>query len=137
LVLQWIEMVEYIPCYSAPAVHWGLLPATRLASRKILVKQNIKKRTGPALCVLCGSILPTYPLYINCKKNLHTIQYTDFDESSCTLNNCQDAVDTCTYISNYKCIIYYMNIRIVQYMYKVLLSRVVKSQKSFFHISLL
>ncbi len=47
-------MVEYIPCYSAPALHWGLLPATRLASREILIEQNIKKRTGPSLCVLCG-----------------------------------------------------------------------------------
>jgi hypothetical protein len=46
-------MVEYIPCCIAPFEHWGLLPATRLASRKILIKQNIKKRTGPALCVLC------------------------------------------------------------------------------------
>jgi hypothetical protein len=44
-------MVEYIPCYGALAEHWGLLPATRLASRKILIEQNIKKRTGPALCV--------------------------------------------------------------------------------------
>jgi hypothetical protein len=44
-------MLEYIPCYSAPAVHWGLLPATRLAGRKILIEQNIKRRTGPALCV--------------------------------------------------------------------------------------
>jgi hypothetical protein len=26
-----------------------------LASREILIEQNIKKRTGPALCVLCGS----------------------------------------------------------------------------------
>jgi hypothetical protein len=51
--IQWIGMVEYIPCCTAPAVHWGLLPATRLASRKILIEQNIKKRTGPALCVLC------------------------------------------------------------------------------------
>jgi hypothetical protein len=24
------------------------------ASRKILIEQNIKKQTGPALCVLCG-----------------------------------------------------------------------------------
>jgi hypothetical protein len=46
-------MVEDIPCYSAPAVHWDLLPVTRLASRKKLIEQNIKKRTGPALCVLC------------------------------------------------------------------------------------
>jgi hypothetical protein len=47
-------MVEYIPCYSAPELHWGFLPTTRLASRKILIEQNIKQRTGPALCVLCG-----------------------------------------------------------------------------------
>ncbi len=47
-------MVEYIPCCTAPALHWCLLPATRLASRKILMEQNIKKRTGPALWLLCG-----------------------------------------------------------------------------------
>jgi hypothetical protein len=46
-------MLEYIPCYGGPAEHWGLLPATRLASREIHIEQNIKKRTGPALCVLC------------------------------------------------------------------------------------
>jgi hypothetical protein len=45
-------MMEYIPCYSVPAVHWGLLPATRLTSGKILIRQNIKRQTGPALCVL-------------------------------------------------------------------------------------
>jgi hypothetical protein len=44
-------MMEYIPCYGAPAEHWGLLPATKLASRKILIEQNIKRRTGPALFV--------------------------------------------------------------------------------------
>jgi hypothetical protein len=54
-------MLEYIPCYGGPTEHWGLLPATRLASRNILIKQNIKKRTGPALCVLCGSPLPPPP----------------------------------------------------------------------------
>jgi hypothetical protein len=53
-MFQWIGIVEYILCYSAPAEHWGFLPATRLASRIILLEQNIKKRTGPALCVLCG-----------------------------------------------------------------------------------
>jgi hypothetical protein len=49
-------MVEYIHCCTAPAEaeHWGLLPASRLASRNMLIEQNIKKRTGPALCVLCG-----------------------------------------------------------------------------------
>jgi hypothetical protein len=44
-------MVEYIPCYFAPELHCGFLPATRLASRKILIEQNIKKWTGPALYV--------------------------------------------------------------------------------------
>ncbi len=36
------------------SVHWGLLPSTRLAIRIILIEQNIKNRTGPALCVLCA-----------------------------------------------------------------------------------
>jgi hypothetical protein len=43
--------VEYIPCYSVPELHWGLLPATKLAIREILIEKNIKKRKGPALCV--------------------------------------------------------------------------------------
>ncbi len=49
-IFQWIGMLEYIPCYSGPTEHRGLLPATRLASREILIEQNIKKRTGPSLC---------------------------------------------------------------------------------------
>jgi hypothetical protein len=61
LIFQWIGMMEYIPCYSGPAEHWDLLPATRLASREILIEQNIKKRTRPALCALCEY---THPLYI-------------------------------------------------------------------------
>jgi hypothetical protein len=48
-------MVEYILSYGGPAEYWSPLAATRLASRKILIEQNIKKRTGPALCVLCGN----------------------------------------------------------------------------------
>jgi hypothetical protein len=32
----------------------GSPTCTRLASREILNEQNIKKRTGPALCVLCA-----------------------------------------------------------------------------------
>jgi hypothetical protein len=47
-------MVEYISCQSVPAVPWSLLPATGLASRKILSDKNIKNRTGPSLCVLRG-----------------------------------------------------------------------------------
>jgi hypothetical protein len=65
LMFQWIGMVEYIPCYRAPVEHWGFLPATRLASRIILFEQNIKKRTGPALCVLCGLMS-----YISRRKSL-------------------------------------------------------------------
>jgi hypothetical protein len=30
---------------------WGLLHGTRLASRKIVIEQNIKRQTGPALYV--------------------------------------------------------------------------------------
>jgi hypothetical protein len=52
-------MVEYILCNSGPAEHWGPLPATRLASRKILIEQNIKKRMGPALCVFCVCTVQT------------------------------------------------------------------------------
>ncbi len=51
MIFQWIGLMEYIPCNSAPAVHWGLLAVTRLGSRKILIKLNIKKRTGPALYI--------------------------------------------------------------------------------------
>ncbi len=40
--------MEYIPCCIAPVEHWGLLLASMLASRKILIEQNIKRRTGPA-----------------------------------------------------------------------------------------
>jgi hypothetical protein len=43
--------MEYIPSYCAPAVHWGLPPATRLVGRKILMEQNIKRRTGTALYI--------------------------------------------------------------------------------------
>jgi hypothetical protein len=39
-------MVEYIPCYSAPAVRWGLLPPSRLASRKILMSKISKGGQG-------------------------------------------------------------------------------------------
>jgi hypothetical protein len=48
--------VEYILCYVSLAEYWGPLPATRLASRKILIEQNIKKRTGTALCGRDGNI---------------------------------------------------------------------------------
>ncbi len=54
MIFQWIGMVEYIFCYGGPAEHRGPIPATRLTSRKILFEQNINKRTGLALCVLCG-----------------------------------------------------------------------------------
>ncbi len=72
LIFQWIGLMEYIPCCTAPALHRGLLPATRLASRIIFIEQNIKKRTRPALCVLVTQTngfdrgwlpLLTYPVY--------------------------------------------------------------------------
>ncbi len=53
MIFQWIGLVEYILGYGGPAEHWDPLPATRLASRKILIQQNIKKRAGSSLCVLC------------------------------------------------------------------------------------
>jgi hypothetical protein len=52
LIFQWIGMVEYIPCQSAPAIHWGFLPATRLASRIIIIEQNIKKDRASTLVTL-------------------------------------------------------------------------------------
>jgi hypothetical protein len=58
VIFLWIGMLEYIPCYSAPAVHWVSLPASRLASRKILIEQNITRQTGPTLYVF--SLLDTY-----------------------------------------------------------------------------
>jgi hypothetical protein len=64
LTFQLIGLMEYILCYSALAVHWGLLPVTRLASRKILIEQNIKRRTGPALCLF--SLLRWYPFSLSC-----------------------------------------------------------------------
>jgi hypothetical protein len=48
-IFQWIGILEYIPCYCAPAEHWGPLPVIRQTNRKILIEQNIKRRTGPAL----------------------------------------------------------------------------------------
>jgi hypothetical protein len=42
-------MMEYIPYYGAPTVHQGPLSVIRLDNRKILIEQNIKRETGPAL----------------------------------------------------------------------------------------
>ncbi len=46
MIFQWIGMVEYIPCYSAPALRRGLLPATRLAAGKYLVNKISKSVPG-------------------------------------------------------------------------------------------
>jgi hypothetical protein len=43
---QEAKYVESWPCYSAPAEHWGLLPVTSIASRIILIEQNIKSGQG-------------------------------------------------------------------------------------------
>ncbi len=61
----------YSPCFSAPAVYWSFLPATGLASRIILIEQNIKKRTGPALWLLC--VRDTYSA--NFTRVQHTVSY--------------------------------------------------------------
>jgi hypothetical protein len=39
-------MLEYIPCYGASVENWGLLPPTRLASRKILIEHISKSGQG-------------------------------------------------------------------------------------------
>jgi hypothetical protein len=41
--------VQDTPCTVAPAVHLGLPPVTRLTSSAMLIEQNIKIRSGPAL----------------------------------------------------------------------------------------
>jgi hypothetical protein len=69
-MFQWIGKVEYILRYGGQAEHWGSIPATRLASRKILIEQNIKKRKGPALCVLCGFTKPFWRLYTDLQEAL-------------------------------------------------------------------
>jgi hypothetical protein len=36
VILQWISMVEHLPCYSAPAVGWvSYLPVDQLAGRRL------------------------------------------------------------------------------------------------------
>jgi hypothetical protein len=62
--------------------YWGLLPATRLASRKILIEQKIKWRTGPALCVYIafwpiptiGVFCTVQCMYTCSKYTLYTLQ---------------------------------------------------------------
>jgi hypothetical protein len=67
-------MVEYILCYCGPAEHWDPLPTTSKASRKILIGQNIKKRTGTALCVLCGLYHISWAmLYWNVQYTMHSL----------------------------------------------------------------
>ncbi len=39
-------MLEYIRCYGGPVEHWGPLPATRQASREILIEQISKSGQG-------------------------------------------------------------------------------------------
>ncbi len=59
-------MVEYIPSYGAPAVHWSLLPGTRLASRKILIEENIKSGQGQHSVYLASlGVLPKNVQYVH------------------------------------------------------------------------
>ncbi len=48
---------------------------TRLASRIILNKQNIKKRTGPALCVHCDWFLCSIICTVKCTVYVHCTVY--------------------------------------------------------------
>jgi hypothetical protein len=84
-------MVEYIPCYSAPALHWGLLPASMLASRNILIEQNIKKRTGPAFFVLCGSHRPSVFMYTTRGTGLGPEHMLRTDPARCQPQSTQNA----------------------------------------------
>jgi hypothetical protein len=54
-------MVEYIPCYSVPAVYWGLLPVTRLARRIKLIAKYQKADRASTLCVQLW-----YEMYSSC-----------------------------------------------------------------------
>ncbi len=79
-------MVEYVPYYSAPGVRWSLLPATRLASRKILIEQNIKRRTGPApyvFSLLGADLFPFTPtLPVVSRDTPPTLSYTTLEMAS-------------------------------------------------------
>jgi hypothetical protein len=52
------------PIRAISQTHFPVYDTTRLASRKILIEQNIKKRTGPALWLLCGADSPENRLLI-------------------------------------------------------------------------
>jgi hypothetical protein len=67
-------MLEYIPCYGGPAEHWGLLPATRLASREILIEQQ-KVDRAITLCTLWSSLFTLKRvLYIKLYLYVQTVQ---------------------------------------------------------------
>jgi hypothetical protein len=76
--------MEYVPSCTAPAENWGQIPASRLASRNILNEQNIKKRTGPALCVFCG----TLPLHntVSCPAHVYTHWFVTWARTGSTLS---------------------------------------------------
>jgi hypothetical protein len=58
----------------------GFLPVTRLDSRIILIEQNIKKRTGLALCVFCDQ---------NC-----TVCTVDMCTEKCTVHKYRESYNT-------------------------------------------
>ncbi len=62
LIFQWISLVEYIPCYSTQAVHSVSYLPVGYPRTKILIKQNIKRRTGPAPYVLYCTVQNTIQL---------------------------------------------------------------------------
>ncbi len=62
----------------------GSSTCTRLASREILIEQNIKKRTGPALWLLCG--YPSPPSYPAVHVTVHLYSSQTSFAKYCTVN---------------------------------------------------
>jgi hypothetical protein len=117
LIFQWIGMMEYSTFPAA--VHWGFLPATRLAGRKILIEQKIIKRTGPALYVLCG-YSKRYLLQVSCNfifkyelslDNLHTYIQWSFELYSSSRTNIQytSTVHALSILYSTRCLITLLN----------------------------
>jgi hypothetical protein len=93
LIFQPIFMVEYIPCYSAPTVHWGHLPARRLVENTYWAKyqnpdhvstlvqyKNILRRQEHKTDILrsLGSPLPTHLQYKTIQYNIFIATYLSY-----------------------------------------------------------
>jgi hypothetical protein len=87
-----VSSLETAPMWVSPTQHWILLPVTRLAGRIILLEQNIKTRTGPALCLLCALYaLHTHKLQVlqktAAKFSVKSKSYSDLQKSLESNNN--------------------------------------------------